>query len=57
MIEARLSPDGFVAQRLRLPDGVKRWFLVYVSESAGLMMRIVEAEELADWPRLGVADD
>ncbi len=52
MVEARVSPDGSIAQRLSFPDGVDRWMLMYMSESAGLMARIVDEAELADWPRV-----
>lgn len=66
MIEARLSPDGFVAQLLKLPivdrtgerSGTgERWVLAYVHEEFGFMVRVLEEGEANDWPRLEVTGD
>jgi hypothetical protein len=47
-IEARVSPDGFVAQRMTL-QGEPRWILSYLTE-AGFTVREVDEAEAADWP-------
>lgn len=56
MTEARLSPDGFVAQLLTFPDGEQRWVLSYVDEHAGFTVRILDDGEADDWPRLAVTE-
>jgi hypothetical protein len=47
-LEARVSPDGFVAQRMTL-QGEPRWILSYLTE-AGFTVREVDDAEAADWP-------
>lgn len=54
---ARVSPDGYVAQRFdRDMVGDKRWVLTHLG-SGGLSIQVLSDDEVADWPRLTYAPD
>lgn len=57
-VQARVSPDGFVAQRF--PDdfnGHGNWVVTYTNDEGGITVRVVKDDEVADWPRLVPAGD
>jgi hypothetical protein len=57
VIEARLSPRGFVAQRLEENiNGKGRWVETFVIDGSSLLNLEVFNDEVADWPRLVVGE-
>jgi hypothetical protein len=55
--EARMSPDGFVAQRFPEQNfnGQGHWILTFWTLEAGLTLQIFSDEQVADWPPLSLA--
>jgi hypothetical protein len=51
---ARMSPDGFVAQRFPEQNfnGHGHWVLTYLQENVGLTVQIFSDEQVADWSPL-----
>jgi hypothetical protein len=58
VIEARLSPRGFVAQRLEESiNGKGRWVETFVIDGSSLLnLEVFNDDEVADWPRLVVGE-
>lgn len=54
-MDARLSPEGFVAQKL-CRNGVYRWVVTSCTEETDLQVTLKSDEEVEDWPQLVVAD-
>jgi excisionase family DNA binding protein len=56
-VQARLSPDGFVAQRVgHGENGSGRWVLATLDLDGGVYVRACSDDEVSDWPHLGIAE-
>lgn len=53
-MEARLSPDGFVAQKFSR-DGEYQWVVTSYTAETDLQVTLKSADEVKDWPQLVVA--
>ena len=51
-VQARVSPEGFVAQRLTDDQGQPRWILTSMVPGAGLTVSLLDDDEVAGWPHL-----
>lgn len=54
-LQARLSPSGYVAQRL--PHDINHhghWVLTYLGENDVLCLEVFDDATVADWPELGI---
>ncbi|MCF7550969.1 hypothetical protein [Pseudonocardia sp. WMMC193] len=56
-VRAKVSPAGFVAQWLA-PGGdlTARWVETYVDDVGQLGVRLLDPEDVADWPDLHLHD-
>lgn len=54
MVQARVDPEGFVAQRFEHDfNDHGHWVLTYLDDSVGgLTVRILDDAAVADWPEL-----
>lgn len=51
--EARLSPRGFVVQRMEKDiNGKGHWVETFATEDSYMNLEVFNDEEVADWPRL-----
>lgn len=51
--DARLSPRGFVAQRMEEDiNGKGHWVETFATEGSYMNLEVFNDEEVADWPRL-----
>lgn len=56
-MDARLSPEGFVAQRFPQDfNGHGHWIVTSCSDETQLQVTVKSDDEVADWPVLVVAN-
>lgn len=49
MRQARMSPDGFVAQHFPEGDFKDPWVLTYWTPNSGLTVEVFSDEQVVDW--------